>query len=164
MKISVSATVMVCAMDINGEYRCGRSLFSSAHDANLITLSFANELGAIRTYGVQKAFEFNGKTLWAFGKVILTVRNYAEPIEFFVVAELNYITPVMEVDPRFVTSMTSPVHLADPDFHRSRGVDCILGSDVSMKCINGESQEYPNGLILLETVFGKVVTGVAHSP
>lgn len=163
MKTSVIPTVMISTMGMDGEFHCGKALLSFSHDANMITRSFVKDLGVRWTEGVRKAFKFNGKTLWTFGTVRLDVRHYTEPLDFYVVAHFNYVTPAMEVDPRFVTSMTLPVHLADADYHIPRGIDCILGSDVSIKCSYGESQEYSNGLILLDTVFGKVVSGVAHS-
>lgn len=159
MNVSLHPTTMVRVLDNFNEICCVRALLTTSLNCNVITAEYANRLGLERVDGFPKLVRCDDQIFWTFGHVTLMPNYYNQPIECMVVAALNLVTPSEELDSRIVTSVTEPVSLADPDFHRPRGIDLVFGSDVTMNCINGGFQSFNNGLILLDTVFGKVALG-----
>lgn len=158
-RINLNTTARLHLEDAYGQRQTIRALMSTTSDWSLITSECVNALGLEKFRFIPKRIDFNDQILWTFDKVLVRLRDYVQPIECLVVPALNIRTPEVECDFRNLTSVTAPIRLADVEFNVPSDIDMVLSCDVTMRCINGSIQELGNGLILIESLFGKVVSG-----
>mgnify|MGYP003449364228 FL=1 len=158
-RIPLNSTARLHLQDAFGQRQTIRALMSTTSISSLITSECANALGLMKYRFIPKRIALNDQFVWTFDKVFVRFEAFNLPIECLVVPDLNIRTPAVECDFRNLTSVTPPIRLADVEFNIPSNIDMVLSSDVTMRCINGSSLEFDNGLVLCDSVFGKVVSG-----
>ena len=105
---------------------------------------------------------FKGRILQSSEKVIIYVKRKKKiykAITCYVLYSLNVVTPAIDFDFAFISSVMRPTRLADPEPQIARDVDIILGVDETANFITGPMETYNNELITYKTPFGRVVSG-----
>ncbi|XP_036322248.1 uncharacterized protein LOC118736261 [Rhagoletis pomonella] len=163
----ILATAIVLVRDAAGNYQLGRALLDSCSQVNFITDSFSQRLRLQRKKQRVEILSIGNSPTTIRHKAIATIKSrhsdFELPLEFFVTPHISH-QPVPDID---VSSWNLPanINLADEHFHKSQGVDLLLGTDCFFNVLSiGQIKLKESLPILQKTLLGWIVAGKYNSP
>ncbi|XP_055623180.1 uncharacterized protein LOC129766628 [Toxorhynchites rutilus septentrionalis] len=162
------STVVLMIIDANGKAHPARALLDNGSQSNIISERLCQLLRLERNkinipvFGVGEAFSNIKHSVWT------TIRsrkcNFEIGLDFLVMPRITIDLPVVST---FTDNWcaSSNLFLADPTFNKTGAIDILLGAEHFFTFVNsGTRIEQAPNLILIDSVFGWIVTGRNHSP
>lgn len=158
-------------MKENGSYVLKRVLLDTGANQNLITQQTAIEIGnTIYQNNVQlsvvggRRFECHQEmNIQIASNNVINNEIFTEEITCAILENLSQVAPYRNFDERNFPDMKLKLErkpLADSCFHYPGGIDIILNSDITFKCLLDEKILMDCGVVMRKSKLGYIATGV----
>ncbi|XP_075162888.1 uncharacterized protein LOC142235521 [Haematobia irritans] len=159
----ILATALVLIRDSEGNFRMGRALLDSCSQVNFITESFSNSLNLRKSKNPIDILGIGASGVKVSYKTQSTVRsrlnNFELSLDFLISPKITGYHPDENLS---ITDFNLPnnIELADPEFHRRRGIDMLLGAESFFSLLSvGQIRLGENLPTLQKTLLGWIVSG-----
>uniref|UniRef100_A0A1I8PRY2 CCHC-type domain-containing protein n=1 Tax=Stomoxys calcitrans TaxID=35570 RepID=A0A1I8PRY2_STOCA len=159
----ILATALVLVRDSEGKYQLGRALLDSCSQVNFISESLCRSLNLKKCANSTDISGVGSSILKVAYKTQTTVRsrlnNFNLSLEFLISRNITGYHPDENIS---INDFNLPpnIDLADPDFHRRRGIDMLLGAESFFSLLSvGQIRLGENLPTLQKTLLGWVVSG-----
>ncbi|XP_062541434.1 uncharacterized protein LOC134209466 [Armigeres subalbatus] len=157
------STVVLMVVDCHGREHPARALLDNGSQSNIISERLCQLLRLKRNKISVPVFGVGESSSSANHSVTTTIRSRHSDFEI----NLGFLVmPRITIDLPVISSPTNDWHapknlpLADPSFHKTGAIDMLLGAEHFFSYVNpGGRIEMENGPILIESVFGWIVSG-----
>lgn len=85
--------------------------------------------------------------------------NFRMTDEFYVIKEINEISPSRNFVLNNLTNFIAPIPMADVNFHIYRPINVLFNANITNQCFIGIPYVLANGLRIQKTVFNEVISG-----
>ncbi|XP_075170487.1 uncharacterized protein LOC142242854 [Haematobia irritans] len=156
-------TALVLIRDSEGNFRMGRALLDSCSQVNFITESFSNSLNLRKSKNTIDILGIGASGVKVSYRTQSTVRsrlnNFELSLDFLISPKITGYHPNENLS---ITDFNLPnnIELADPEFHRRRGIDMLLGAESFFSLLSvGQIRFGENLPTLQKTLLGWIVSG-----
>lgn len=162
-KYTFMPTAIVLLSDAYGVPTPFRAILDIGSNANVITEETAQKLG-ISSRDSNMQISMIGKVFRNIREISTMIRSRNPEHSTFVKDITCLIVPIHSPVPHRNVNYKNfdclpKCFLADPRFHKAGKVDMIVGSDITLRSFQNDSNNLPNGGFLKETKFGWIVVG-----
>ncbi|XP_036346890.1 uncharacterized protein LOC118756221 [Rhagoletis pomonella] len=164
----ILATALILVRDACGEFEICRVLLDSCSQVNLMTQALCSGLNLRKSRNNIDVCGIGSSPLKIAFKMQTTIRsrinNFETSLEFLISPQISGYHPSETVASADLM-IPRNINLADPEFHRSRGVDMLLGAEASFSLLSvGNIRLGDNLPTLQKTLFGWIVSGKCSAP
>ncbi|XP_075167714.1 uncharacterized protein LOC142239839 [Haematobia irritans] len=159
----ILATALVLIRDSEGNFRMGRALLDSCSQVNFITESFSNSLNLRKSKNTIDILGIGASGVKVSYRTQSTVRSRLNNFELSLDSLISPKITGYHLDENLsITDFNLPnnIELADPEFHRRRGIDMLLGAESFFSLLSvGQIRLGENLPTLQKTLLGWIVSG-----
>ncbi|GFV75065.1 integrase catalytic domain-containing protein [Trichonephila clavipes] len=142
-----------------------RAVLDSDSMSNIVTLDFANKLGAPQNRINIQISSLDGNKAIVKSELNATIINgngsFSTTLDFLVVSKITDFLPVSQIN---LNNFKIPQELADPNFGVPGKIDLLIGAEAFFDIIKEEIiRTSDNPLVFRSSVFGYIATGTTHS-
>ncbi|XP_058983187.1 uncharacterized protein LOC131804373 [Musca domestica] len=159
----ILATALVLVRDSEGKYQLGRALLDSCSQVNFISETLCKSLNLKKCTNSTDVSGVGSSKLRVTHKTQTTIRsrlnNFNMSLEFLVSRNITGYHPDENLSVNDF-NLPSNIELADPEFHRRRGIDILLGAESFFSLLSvGQIKLGENLPTLQKTLLGWIVSG-----
>ncbi|XP_058982310.1 uncharacterized protein LOC131804053 [Musca domestica] len=159
----ILATALVLVRDSEGKYQLGRALLDSCSQVNFISETLCKSLNVKKCTNSTDVSGVGSSKLRVTHKTQTTIRsrlnNFNMSLEFLVSRNITGYHPDENLSANNF-NLPSNIELADPEFHRRRGIDILLGAESFFSLLSvGQIKLGENLPTLQKTLLGWIVSG-----
>ncbi|XP_058977598.1 uncharacterized protein LOC131802148 [Musca domestica] len=159
----ILATALVLVRDSEGKYQLGRALLDSCSQVNFISETLCKSLNLKKCTNSTDVSGVGSSKLRVTHKTQTTIRsrlnNFNMSLEFLVSRNITGYHPDENLSANNF-NLPSNIELADPEFHRRRGIDILLGAESFFSLLSvGQIKLGENLPTLQKTLLGWIVSG-----
>lgn len=159
----ILATALILVRDSEGKYQLGRALLDSCSQVNFISEALCNSLHLRKSKNSVDVVGIGSTGLKIPFKTQSTVRsrinNFEISLEFLVSRNITGYHPDENISIKDF-NLPPNIDLADPEFHRRRGIDLLLGAESFFALLSvGQIRLGENLPTLQKTLLGWIVSG-----
>lgn len=151
-----------------GKFIEGTTLIDSCSMINCVTADFAKQLRLKKIKTFAPVSGINGIDVTLNQKIKTLIANkeksFVKELEFLIIPKITETTSFKSLSEEKL-EIPKNIVLADVNFNKPQKIDLLLGAECFFDLLkSGQVRCLPHDLILQETVFGYVVSGVIQNP